>query len=345
MSKSQYDNAASFYRYQQQQPASYVAGANALQQSFNGNNTRSKTPATPANTPVDELYNNNNTNAQQQELTLEQLPDSEYINGKFIMRGRVSKWFDQRGFGFIENHISDGSTHHQQQFFVHARDLITSNAADNNKTLFLGQAVEFEPEQTENGGHAMNVCALGGVPLPSAPTPAPASSTNNNTVEAARPLPSYTTAVETVVKQEQDHSDGASIIHPEQQNIIDEEEAALPQPRFRGTVAHWTVDKGYGFIEVSGQDEHFFTHIKDFTCAKSMPVAGDYVVFTPSYLSNRKRATHVTLPNSKSVATPLQEQQQQEVEVQQQQQQQPQKKKPQLSSLARAFALPEKKTV
>lgn len=384
MTKSSYGNAASssFYRYQ---PASYVAGANALQQSFNNNNN--KTPATPANTPVDYFEGNN----KQQELTLEQLPESEVINGKFIMRGRVSKWFEQRGFGFIENGLGE----HQQQFFVHARDLITVNGG--YKTLYLGQAVEFEPEQTENGGHAMNVCALGGAPLQNnnATATTTLSVLEQHSLKAAsqqqqqpvqqRPLPAYTEAVEAVIVQEQSHNPTSTIIAPrveadnQQQKEVtntstsptfvavtgedgEEHLINLPLPRVVGQVAHWTVDKGYGFVEVAGQEEHFFTHIKDFTCAKShqspaMPQAGDFVEFTPSFASNRKRATFVTLPNSVPfepnavstttttiiaaaapqpvvIAAPVAPQQ---VEAP--------KKKAHLSSLAKAFALPEKKTV
>ena len=316
--------AAAFYR---RGYPTYLNGANALQQSFNN---RSQTPATPANTPVEFMdqqqqqgINNN------KELTLEQLPESEYINGKFIMRGRVSKWYEQRGFGFIEN---GSHSEHQQQFFVHARDLITGNGGA--KTLKLGQAVEFEPEQTENGGHAMNVCGLGGAPLQNPPA----------STGVERPLPTYNAAVESVVKQELSTKPSPVIIasseeQKEQQQQQESQHLDLPQPRFAGTIAHWTVDKGYGFIEVAGQEEHFFTHIKDFTCAKSnqspaMPQAGDFVEFTPSYLTNRKRATHVTLPNSVPFEPNA-------VVVQQQQP----KKKAHLSSLARAFALPEKKTV
>ena len=79
---------------------------------------------------------------------------------------------------------------------------------------------------------------------------------------------------------------------------------ALPQPRLVGAIAHWTYDKGYGFVAVPGQEEHFFTHIKDFTCEKpnqspSMPTPGLEVEFTPWLSGNKLRATHVTLRGAK----------------------------------------------
>jgi CspA family cold shock protein len=61
------------------------------------------------------------------------------------MEGKVKKWLEFRGFGFIEVEGQD------DDIFVHHTEL---NAVS---SLISGQKVEFEVEDTPKGSQAINV--------------------------------------------------------------------------------------------------------------------------------------------------------------------------------------------
>jgi CspA family cold shock protein len=61
------------------------------------------------------------------------------------MEGKVKKWLEFRGFGFIEVEGQD------DDIFVHHTEL---NAVS---SLMSGQKVEFEVEDTPKGSQAINV--------------------------------------------------------------------------------------------------------------------------------------------------------------------------------------------
>lgn len=64
-------------------------------------------------------------------------------------QGRVRIWFDDRGFGFIEN------KKHGANIFVHHRNIIEMPAGE--RTLQVGQTVEFEIESVPKGLQADKV--------------------------------------------------------------------------------------------------------------------------------------------------------------------------------------------
>jgi len=64
------------------------------------------------------------------------------------MEGKVKKWLEFRGFGFIEVEGQD------DDIFVHHTEL---NAVS---SLTSGQKVEFEIEDTPKGPQALNVRAI-----------------------------------------------------------------------------------------------------------------------------------------------------------------------------------------
>jgi cold shock protein len=73
--------------------------------------------------------------------------------------GSVTKWIDDRGFGFIQEH-GDG----QKEHYVHFSGLQVEN--DGFRSLAQGQEVEFEVTQNGDKTRAENVTAVGGAPLP-----------------------------------------------------------------------------------------------------------------------------------------------------------------------------------
>ena len=235
-----------------------------------------------------------------------------------VLRGRVAKWFDQRGFGFIQDLDTQQQ---QQQYFVHARDVIAAEGAQ--RAMHPGQIVEFAVAESESGRYAVRVSAPGGVPLRSAAPSAmaalpPAYSEAAASImlhggfsdgglgsPAGKPSGSPSAATPaTAATAPSNYSNSSSSISSSGSggSSSSSPAVALPTRRFVGQIAHWTADRGFGFVAVPGQEDHYFTHIKDFTCEKphmspSMPVAGLQVEFTPSFVGSKKRASHVTLPN------------------------------------------------
>ncbi len=66
--------------------------------------------------------------------------------------GIVESWIDGRGFGFIRR---DGDT--GRSIFVHARDITNG---EGNRTLIVGQRVEFEVVASERGPRCQNLIAF-----------------------------------------------------------------------------------------------------------------------------------------------------------------------------------------
>lgn len=62
------------------------------------------------------------------------------------MKGKVARWSDERGFGFI-----DGPK--DRVFFVHYTQIL----GDGYKTLAAGQEVEFDGYETDMGWEAKDV--------------------------------------------------------------------------------------------------------------------------------------------------------------------------------------------
>ena len=79
-----------------------------------------------------------------------------------INMGRVSKWLNRRGYGFIQN-ISgpDYSEDSQDDLFVHITGL---NVSDSEfKCLIPGEYVNFKLEKTEDGkSKCVDVTGVGG---------------------------------------------------------------------------------------------------------------------------------------------------------------------------------------
>jgi len=67
------------------------------------------------------------------------------------MQGRVSKWFDEKGFGFIEP--DDGG----KDVFVHQSNI----QMDGFRKLTEGEKVEYEVGQGKKGTQAVDVVPLG----------------------------------------------------------------------------------------------------------------------------------------------------------------------------------------
>ena len=63
------------------------------------------------------------------------------------MRGVVAKWFDDKGFGFIESAGQD------KDLFVHQSNI----QMDGFRTLEEGQEVEFEKGEGRKGPEALEV--------------------------------------------------------------------------------------------------------------------------------------------------------------------------------------------
>jgi len=71
------------------------------------------------------------------------------------LRGRVEKWFDRKGYGFIVT--PDGS-----EYFVHCTDLVCFEGT--KKRLYAGESVEFDLILGNDGRHrAIKVMCSGKV--------------------------------------------------------------------------------------------------------------------------------------------------------------------------------------
>jgi CspA family cold shock protein len=70
----------------------------------------------------------------------------------FLMIGIVARWDDERGYGFLK---PDDNT---RDYFVHH----TAISMTGHRTLYVGQAVEFEIGENERGLHAVRVLPLDG---------------------------------------------------------------------------------------------------------------------------------------------------------------------------------------
>jgi len=66
------------------------------------------------------------------------------------MQGVVSKWFDDKGFGFIE------AAGEKKDLFVHQSNI----KMDGFRTLTEGQEVEFEKGEGRKGPEALEVVPL-----------------------------------------------------------------------------------------------------------------------------------------------------------------------------------------
>jgi cold shock CspA family protein len=66
----------------------------------------------------------------------------------------------------------------------------------------------------------------------------------------------------------------------------------MPRTRYTGQVKFWTT-KGYGFIQVAGDQDDVFAHIT--ACSGFVPQTGDKVSFAlePSNRGNQLRAVDV----------------------------------------------------
>lgn len=61
------------------------------------------------------------------------------------MKGKISRWFDYRGFGFID---VEGQ---EKDIFVHTSDI------EAPATPQVGDTVEFEVQESDKGPRAINV--------------------------------------------------------------------------------------------------------------------------------------------------------------------------------------------
>ena len=61
------------------------------------------------------------------------------------LKGKVKKWLDQRGFGFIS------SEEHSSEIFVHSSNI------EGKSSLTEGEEVEFEIENSDKGPRAIKV--------------------------------------------------------------------------------------------------------------------------------------------------------------------------------------------
>ena len=67
-----------------------------------------------------------------------------------MAKGKVKRWLDFRGYGFIDTEEYD------KDIFVHASDIQGKNS------LTEGEEVEFEVESTYKGPKAVNVKSVSG---------------------------------------------------------------------------------------------------------------------------------------------------------------------------------------
>lgn len=89
------------------------------------------------------------------------------LSSAAIHRGRVVRWSDRTGYGFIEKLPSDSkfpTTGKSQQLFVHFKDIV-ADKSNGFKFLSLGQEVEFTEHVSSSGYRAANVTALNGAPI------------------------------------------------------------------------------------------------------------------------------------------------------------------------------------
>jgi CspA family cold shock protein len=61
------------------------------------------------------------------------------------LKGKVKRWLDQRGYGFISSEEHDG------EIFVHSSNI------EGKSSLNEGEEVEFEIESSDKGPRAINV--------------------------------------------------------------------------------------------------------------------------------------------------------------------------------------------
>lgn len=79
------------------------------------------------------------------------------------LTGTVSRWFNRKGFGFI-NVMNSDSEHVGQDIFVHLSGINVKN--DGYKCLYPGEYVSFDIDKTEDGRLVCaNVTGVMGGPL------------------------------------------------------------------------------------------------------------------------------------------------------------------------------------
>jgi CspA family cold shock protein len=69
------------------------------------------------------------------------------------MQGKVKMWFANKGYGFI-------SQEGKKDVFVHCQDIRRDGTMVNGKKLIIGQTVEFDIEETNQGPRATCVIVL-----------------------------------------------------------------------------------------------------------------------------------------------------------------------------------------
>lgn len=88
---------------------------------------------------------------------------SKYTNVNMALTGSVTKWFNRKGFGFI-NVVSSDSEHTGNDLFVHLSGINVSN--DGYKCLYPGEYVSFDLGSGRDGRPAcVNVTGVLGGPL------------------------------------------------------------------------------------------------------------------------------------------------------------------------------------
>jgi len=88
---------------------------------------------------------------------------SKYTNVNMALTGSVTKWFNRKGFGFI-NVVSSDNEHTGNDLFVHLSGINVSN--DGYKCLYPGEYVSFDLGTGRDGRPAcVNVTGVLGGPL------------------------------------------------------------------------------------------------------------------------------------------------------------------------------------
>ena len=88
---------------------------------------------------------------------------SKYTNVNMALTGSVTKWFNRKGFGFI-NVVSSDNEHTGNDLFVHLSGINVSN--DGYKCLYPGEYVSFDLGSGRDGRPAcVNVTGVLGGPL------------------------------------------------------------------------------------------------------------------------------------------------------------------------------------
>jgi cold shock CspA family protein len=214
-----------------------------------------------------------------------EISDAAANNGA-VVRGTVYKWFEAKGFGFIEDET-------KRQYFVHKRDVMT--VAGGQRSLYPGQTVEFQPVVQNQGGanglQARKVSGPHGSPLPSGASGTFASLPGSPTVANAAAMGGHSVGLNNINAS----SSGSGAVSASPIAFANPTPSAATGARTIGTLVHWCGNKGFGFVRVEGQSADFFTHLCDFTpsCA---PQVGMAIEFTPEYGVDRNRATSISLP-------------------------------------------------